>query len=115
MEECYRKWEELEKISGQSLYRWSGQIGVGVIPINFPSRKTGVLVIGPEAGQSLTEFRVTIQHAGVSHEILNSSQLRANYPGLTFPADYVALLEYDGGTLRADKCLSAYQVRNLGS
>jgi len=49
----------------------------------------------------------------IAHEILTSAALSDKFPGLKLPTHYEAILEYDAGTLRADRCLSIYQVHLL--
>ena len=74
------------------------------------SSKTGLLSVD-KIGSKMQEDRVrSLRTAGVEHEMLSAQSLRMKYPSLSFDDSFSALFEPSGGILRADKCLSAFQV-----
>lgn len=44
-------------------------------------------------------------------DILNSDEIKTKYPMITYPDDFMYVLDHVGGILRADKALKAFQVR----
>lgn len=71
------------------------------------------MIVGPEDGIVLKKFKTTMEATGVQHQFISCKEIMEKFPGLVVPANYVALLESDGGTLKADKCLRALQVRGI--
>jgi monomeric sarcosine oxidase len=77
--------------------------------------QTGVLWLAGKSDTRLRETVATLQHCGVSHELLDPAALERRYPQLTFSDVSRGLLEPESGVLmarRAVACTLEDAVRN---
>ncbi len=85
--------------------------------INRPSygvivcfRQSGYLAIGPYKGEFLEDNANSLRRNNAEFQYLNPDEMRRCYPMLSYPDNYGGIVDKDGGILRADKALRAYQV-----
>ncbi|XP_797352.2 peroxisomal sarcosine oxidase [Strongylocentrotus purpuratus] len=100
MSEAYPMWKELEKETSTPLYK-----------------KTGLLTISLPPNKGLYESSLNqMRKFERPHRILDHEARKKEYPQLDIPKDALVFMDYDGGTLRADKALRAYQdtFKNCG-
>ena len=72
--------------------------------------KTGLLAVDKTGSKELEDIERSLRNAGVEYETLSAPSLRVKYPHLTFDDSFSAVFDPTAGILRADKCLSAFQV-----
>ncbi|XP_071511110.1 peroxisomal sarcosine oxidase-like [Diadema antillarum] len=94
MLEAFPMWAQLEKETNTVLYKKTGLLTVSLHP-------TGALY-----HKSLKQMRKYNR----GHKVLDHKTLKRDYPQLSLPQTALAFLDYDGGTLRADKALRALQT-----
>ncbi|KAK6192547.1 hypothetical protein SNE40_003996 [Patella caerulea] len=90
MGQSFDEWAILEKESGEKLYR-----------------NCGTLVVSPPPMLGLVERGLKVNKA--PYRSLTVPELKSEFPNITLPDDYVALYDYQGGILHADKSLIAFQ------
>ena len=73
--------------------------------------KTGLLSVDKTGSEELLDIARSLESVGVKYETLPAHSLRSRYPTLSFDDSFSAVFDPTGGILRADKCLSAFQVR----
>jgi sarcosine oxidase len=97
---AYGLWRELEAISGETLLTVTGIAEMGL--------PDSVLVKGTLASSRLH---------GLPHEVLDADALMRRYPQFTLPADFVAVMQPDGGFLEPEKAIRAQLAlaRNAGA
>lgn len=101
-------WQELEIMTGQSLYK-----------------KTGGLIMGPADGRirhhGKTDFvRRTIDAAvryDIAHEVLDARGISDRFPQFLTRGDELGYFEPDSGVLKPERCVDAQlqQARSLGA
>jgi sarcosine oxidase len=87
---AYKLWKELETASGCSLLE-----------------VTGIAEIGPPTGSLVTGTLATAQAHDLPHTVLAASDLMRRFPGFRVPADYVAVVQEDGGLLKPEPAIAA--------
>jgi sarcosine oxidase len=87
---AYRLWNELEAAAGCSLLE-----------------VTGIAEIGPPGGTLVTGTLAAAQAHDLPHTVLAASDLMRRFPGFRVPADYVAVVQQDGGLLRPEPAIAA--------
>src|SRR3979490_710433 len=87
---AYALWRELEIASGEALLHTTG-----IAEIGLPA---GTLVPGTLASSRLHSLR---------HDVLSASELMRRFPAFNLPPDYVAVLQPDGGFLKAEPSIAA--------
>ena len=86
----YELWGELEREFGEQLFY-----------------QTGSIDMGPEDSEV---FRGSLQSClenDFAHEVLDSRQLRARFPGYRMPTETMAVFQPQGGLLVPERCISA--------
>ena len=76
----------------------------------FTLSETGMLCTGPPDN---TFLKGTIEFSktnGIPVEIMEKKDIETKYPKMTFPEDYMFVLDQCAGVLLADKALYAFQV-----
>src|SRR5262245_31333918 len=86
----YELWRELEAACGRQLLHVTG-----IAEIGAPG---SALVQGTLAAAKL--------HA-LSHEVLTAAEMMRRYPAFRLPADYVAVVQPDGGFLEVEPAIAA--------
>jgi sarcosine oxidase len=86
----YALWRELEAASGRRLLHITG-----IAEIGSPA---SALVRGTLASDEL--------HA-LPHEVLDATELRRRFPAFVVPADYIAVMQPDGGFLEVEPAIAA--------
>jgi sarcosine oxidase len=89
----YHKWRDLEVASGRTLMTITG-----IAEIGAPDSE---LVSGTLASSRLH---------GLPHEVLNAGEVMKRYPAFRLPADFVGVVQPDGGFLEAEPAVAALQA-----
>jgi sarcosine oxidase len=78
---------------------------------------TGSIDASPEDGEVFMGSKASCQIHHLPHEILDSHDLNARFPGYCLPQDLVALYQPDGGFLLSERCIVAHVVaaQDLGA
>lgn len=92
MEEGFKLWEQLERETKTQLYR-----------------QTGMLSIGEKDNDFVNTTIKSMRKHNLPLDILNSDEIKTKYPMITYPDDFMYVLDHVGGILRADKALKAFQ------
>lgn len=90
--QAQKRWEELEQLSGQSLFL-----------------KTGVLNIGERSSPFISMLIASAERYQLPVEILTADEANQRYHGLNIPAKYVACFESNSGVLKCEACIQAYR------
>jgi sarcosine oxidase len=90
---AYHKWRDLEVASGRTLMTITG-----IAEIGAPDSE---LVSGTLASSRLH---------GLPHEVLNAGEVMKRYPAFRLPADFVGVVQPDGGFLEAEPAVAALQA-----
>jgi sarcosine oxidase len=88
---AYALWRELEAASGIELLHIAG-----------------ILEIGPPSGALVRGTLASSQHHQLPHEVLSASELMRRFPQFEVPADYVGVLQPDGGWLAVEPAFEAW-------
>ena len=88
---AYELWRELQRTAGEQLLYINGSIDAG---------PPGSLVFEGS-------LRSCEEH-GLSHEVLNSAELRRRFPGYRLPGDTMAVFQGEGGFLLAERSIVAH-------
>jgi len=72
--------------------------------------KTGLLSVDKTGSKQLEDIAKSLGNAGVKYETLSARSLHDKYPSLAFDDSFSAVFDPTAGILRADKCLSGFQV-----
>jgi sarcosine oxidase len=88
---AYVLWRELEAATGRRL-----------LDI------TGIAEIGPPKGALVTGTLAAAQTHDLPHTVLAASDLMRRFPGFRVPADYVAVVQDDGGLLKPEPAILAH-------
>jgi sarcosine oxidase len=91
VQRAYQLWEELERETGQQLYRKTGGLMLGI--------KDGIVVSG--------SIRSAQEHH-LAHEILDNAEVTQRFPGLTPSPGMNAVLEPRAGIVFPEKCVAAH-------
>ncbi|KAJ8305957.1 hypothetical protein KUTeg_016502, partial [Tegillarca granosa] len=100
MKEAYPLWEQLERESNTKLFR-----------------QTGMLTFGADGDDGVVGSEDCLKRHKMKYDKMNDKEAKKRYPMLSYPENYIFLLDYSGGILRSDKALKAFQeqfVRNGG-
>ncbi|XP_013421787.1 peroxisomal sarcosine oxidase-like [Lingula anatina] len=92
MMDAYKLWREIERESGIALYR-----------------KVGILTLECHPYEGIKVMESNLAKFGVYYKRLGPRDLKKQFPMLTYPNQYHATLEDDGGILRADQALKTIQ------
>lgn len=97
---AFGRWRELEHRSNQHLMQ-----------------QTGLLQIGPPAGQVLEGVRASAIQHNLDVEELAQEDIEKRFPGLRVPPDLVGLFEVQAGYLRVEQCVQthAQEAQKLGA
>jgi len=87
---AYPLWREIASASGTSLLHI-----------------TGIAEIGPPDGALVKGTLAASQLHGLEHEVLSAAELTRRYPAFDVPANYVAVLQPNGGYLEAEPAIAA--------
>lgn len=90
------RWQALEKITGQTLFV-----------------KTGLLDFGPPGDADLEKYMAVLHESERPCEWLSNDAIAARFPMLSFPTEWGAAWDPNGGILIANRCLNAVQSRFL--
>ena len=88
---AYELWRELQRTAGEQLLYINGSID---------AEPPGSLVFEGS-------LRSCEEH-GLSHEVLNSAELRRRFPGYRLPGDTMAVFQGEGGFLLAERSIVAH-------
>jgi sarcosine oxidase len=88
---AYGLWRELEAATGHRL-----------LDI------TGIAEIGPPDGALVTGTLAAAQAHNLPHTVLAASDLMRRFPAFRLPADYVAVVQEDGGLLKPEPAILAH-------
>ena len=92
----FERWQTLEKASGNTLFV-----------------KTGLLNFGPPGDAELKKFMAVLSDGGRPYEWLEAESIAARYPMLSYPQEWGAAWDPNGGILIAHRCLNAVQSQFL--
>jgi sarcosine oxidase len=97
---AYELWRELEKRAGEQLLHITGSIDAA-----------------PAGNPVFEGSRRSCEEHGLPHQVLNSAQLSARFPGCQLPSQTLALFQPEGGFLLAERCIVAHvlQAQALGA
>ena len=97
---AYALWQELEQASGQQLLY-----------------VTGVAEMGPPDGTLVAGTLAAARQHELRHEVLSDSELMHRYPAFRLPANFVGVVQPDGGYLAAERSVEALmtQARRAGA
>jgi sarcosine oxidase len=87
---AYALWRELEIAAGEPLLS-----------------VTGIVEIGPPDGTLVRGTLASSHLHGLPHDVLTAGELMRRFPAFDVPADYVAVLQPDGGYLAVEPSLAA--------
>jgi sarcosine oxidase len=87
---AYAAWREIEEAAGRQLLH-----------------VTGIAEIGPPGGRLVAGTLASSQQHGLRHEILAAPELMQRIPAFRVPADYVGVVQPDGGFLEAEASIDA--------
>ncbi len=95
---AYPLWHEL-----------AAEAGVPLIEI------TGIVEIGAADSELVTGTLAASRQHGLAHDVLDAAALRRRFPLFQVPDDYVAVVQPDGGFLRAEPAIRALLGRALAA
>ena len=87
----YELWAELEREFGEQLFY-----------------QTGSIDMGPEDSDVFRGSLQSCMENDFEHEVLNSKQLSARFPGYRMSAETMAVFQPQGGLLAPERCISAH-------
>jgi len=78
---------------------------------------TGIAEMGPPGGVLVSGTLAAVRLHGLPHTVLGAAELMQRFPAFRLPADYVGVLQPDGGFLRVEPALRAHltQARAAGA
>jgi sarcosine oxidase len=85
---AYAAWREIEAAAGRQLLH-----------------VTGMAEIGPPGGTLVAGTLASVARHGLPHEIVAGAELMQRFPAFRVPADYVGVLQPDGGFLAAEPAI----------
>jgi sarcosine oxidase len=72
---------------------------------------TGVLECGPRGHPLIEGTLAAAAAAGLAPNVLTPAAVRAAFPAIVLPADWIGVLQKDGGLIRADHAIARYLAR----
>jgi sarcosine oxidase len=87
---AYKLWRELEAATARALLH-----------------VTGIVEIGPPNSALIEGTLACARVHGLRHEVLAAPELMRRFPAFRVPADYIAVVQPDGGILEAEACIAA--------
>ena len=87
----YELWAALEREFGEQLFF-----------------QTGSIDMGPEDSEVFSGSLQSCLDNELEHEVLDSRQLTARFPGYRMPAETMAVFQPQGGLLAPERCISAH-------
>jgi sarcosine oxidase len=87
---AYALWRELEAAAGRQLLH-----------------VTGIAEIGPPAGELVQGTLASSRLHGLRHDVLAAAELMRRFPAFKLPADYVAVVQPDGGFVEVEASIAA--------
>jgi sarcosine oxidase len=90
VQRAHALWRELEAASGHKLLY-----------------VTGVAEMGPPDGTLMQGTLASARLHGLRHEVLTASEFMIRFPAFRLPADFIAMLQFDGGFLLAEPSVHA--------
>ena len=87
---AYELWRELETAAGRRLLH-----------------VTGIAEIGAPAGTLVQGTLASARRHGLRHDVLVAAELTRRYPAFELPADYLAVVQPDGGYLEVEPAIAA--------
>ncbi len=94
VQRSYERWAALEAETGATLYR-----------------RTGGLMIGPDAGAVIAGTRASVVTHRLAHDRLSAREIQQAYPVFRLPGDWVGLREPRAGVLLPERCIAAHLER----
>lgn len=91
-------WSELQQESGQHLFHQTGVLSVGTLSSSFIN----------EIVASGLEYSLPL-------DVLTSSQIKNNWPGISVPDDFIGCFESTSGVLFSEDCIRAYRLLALNN
>jgi sarcosine oxidase len=88
---AFEAWHEVERASGQPLYR-----------------RTGGIMIGPPNGELVTGALASVTSHSIPHRVLSANGIRRMFPALQPLDDWVGVLERRAGVLFPEQCVTAF-------
>jgi sarcosine oxidase len=100
VQRAYALWRELEASTGQKLLH-----------------VTGVAEMGPPHGELMKGTLASARPHGLPHEVLSATELMRRFPAFRVPADFIAMVQPDGGYLLAEPSVRALlaQAKHTGA
>jgi sarcosine oxidase/L-pipecolate oxidase len=92
MKEAFQMWSELERESGEILYK-----------------KLGLLVTAPKSTGEVKRYADAMKEHDLPFTLYSASEIRNKYPQLKYGNEWVGLFDPEGGILKAEKCLASFQ------
>jgi len=106
-------WEQLSNEIG------AARLGITQLhpdsPLSFPSflNRTGVLVIGRDDGRLASGALASAREHRIHVKVMDAAEAMQLWPGLSIPADHVAILEPLGGVLQVESVLQQLWEESL--
>jgi sarcosine oxidase len=97
VQRAYDLWQELEGITGETLFQ-----------------KTGGLMLGEPNGTLVSGALLSARTHGLAHQVLSTSELRERFPALNAPPGTVGVWEPRAGILFPEKCVAAHLRAAVG-
>jgi len=88
---AYELWADIESACGEQLFY-----------------RTGSVDMGPEASEVFSGSLKSCIENEFEHEVLNSKELTARFPGYRMPPETLAVYQPQGGLLVPERCIAAY-------
>lgn len=77
--------------------------------------ETGVLSIGAPDAPQLEQVRLSLEHHGIDHDVLDPRELKARFPQHGVVTNEIAVLDRLGGVLRPEAAVAEIQRRALAA
>jgi sarcosine oxidase len=90
---AYPQWRELEARSGAPLLT-----------------VTGILELGTIGSALVAGTRESARLHGLPHEVLDAAEVMKRFPAFRLPDDFIGVFQPDGGVLRAEPAVAAFQA-----
>src|SRR5699024_11543954 len=84
-------WDELQKITSESLFR-----------------KTGILTFGKRGSEFVDQAITSGRRYDMNIEELSADEIMERWPGTTLPVDNIGCYETDAGVLFVENCIRTY-------
>ena len=91
IKEAYRCWDEIERVSGKSLFF-----------------KTGGLMLGSSGADVVTGSRLSAETHGIAYEELGYADLKKRFPAFKPTPDTIGILEKEAGILFPETCITTW-------